>query len=86
MITEQTQIKVNLPLALKEFLESKASKFGMPLAGYIRHLILKDVEEMTYPEFELSERSEKAFKKALREEKAGKLIRVEDIDKFFRDL
>lgn len=46
MITQQTQIKLNLPLALKDFLESKASKFGMPLAGYIKHLILQDVAEL----------------------------------------
>lgn len=86
MITPQTQIKLNLPVNLKEFVESKAQKFGMPLAGYIKHLILKDVAEMKYPEFELSERSEKAYQKALKEEKQGKLVAVEDIDKFFEEL
>ena len=35
MITQQVQIKINLPLALKEYVESKASKFDMPIAGYI---------------------------------------------------
>ena len=46
MNTTQAQIKVNIPLMMKDFLESKASKFGMPVAGYIKHLILKDIEDM----------------------------------------
>lgn len=86
MITQQAQIKINLPLALKDFLESKASRFGLPLAGYIKHLMLKDVENMQYPEFELSERSEKAYKRALKAQKEGKLISVDNIDEFFKNL
>lgn len=86
MITQQSQIKVNLPISLKEYLESKAQKFGMPIAGYIKHLILKDVENMEYPIFEASEKSEKAYKEALKAEKEGKLIRVDDIKKFFDEL
>lgn len=86
MFTEQTQIKINLPVALKEFLASKAAKFGMPIAGYVKHLILKDVEEMEYPEYELSEKAERAYKKALQEKKEGKAITVTDLDKFFKEL
>lgn len=86
MITQQAQIKLNLPLALKEFLESKASRFGMPLAGYIKHLMLKDVEDM-YPTFELSEKSERALKRALKEkDKAITINNKEELDKFFKNL
>lgn len=85
MITH-TQIKINLSIQLKEFLESKAKKFGMPTASYIKHLILKDVEEIDYPVFEASEATIIAAKKAMKEYKDGKSIRVEDIDKFFREL
>lgn len=84
MITQQAQIKINLPLALKDFLESKANKFGMPLAGYIKHLMLKDVEDMEYPTFEASDRTIKAYKKALRDKE--KAIEVTDIDEFFKNL
>ena len=84
MITPQAQIKINLPLALKEFLESKANKFGLPLASYVKHLILKDVEEMEYPIFEASDSTIKAYKKALREK--DKAIVVEDIDEYFKNL
>jgi len=86
MITQQTQIKLNLPLALKEFLESKARKFGMPISGYLKHLIIKDVSDMDYPTFKPSERTIKAYKKAVKEMKQGKLTKVDNIDKFFNEL
>lgn len=84
MITQQAQIKINLPLALKEYLESKANKFGMPLAGYIKHLMLKDVEDMEYPIFEASDRTIRKAKEALKNK--DKSILVEDIDEFFKNL
>ena len=51
MITQQSQVKVNLPIQLKHYLESKAGKFGMPMAGYIKYLILQDVSKQEYPVF-----------------------------------
>jgi hypothetical protein len=84
MVTPQAQIKVNLPVNLKEFIESKAQKFGMPLAGYIKHLILKDVAEMEYPIFEASDRTIKKAKEALAN--IDKSIIVEDIDEYFKNL
>lgn len=84
MITQQTQIKLNLPLALKDYLESKASKYGMPLAGYVKHLILKDVADIDYPTFEASDRTITVYQKALKEK--GDAVEITDIDKFFNDL
>lgn len=84
MITQQTQIKINLPVALKDYLESKASKYGMPLAGYVKHLILKDVEGIDYPTFEASDKTIETYKKALHDK--DKAVEVTDIDKFFKDL
>lgn len=84
MITQQAQIKVNLPVSLKGYLEVKANKFGMPLAGYIKHLILKDVEDIVYPTFEASDRTIKKAKEALKNK--DKSILIEDIDTFFKDL
>lgn len=86
MITQQSQIKVNLPLPLKKHLEKKASKYGLPIAGYIKHLILKDVEtsESMYPVFQASEQTEHAYKKAMKER--DKAIVVDDIDEFFKSL
>jgi len=86
MNTSQAQIKVNLPVNMKEFLESKASKFGMPVAGYIKHLILKDIEDMDYPTYQASVETEKAYKKALEEKEVGKTLKVKDVDEFFEKL
>ena len=69
MITYQEQIKLNLPITLKEYLESKAGKFGMTLAGYLKHLILKDVEDMEYPIYQVSERTVKKAARALKTKK-----------------
>jgi len=86
MNTSQAQIKVNIPVNMKDYLESKASKFGMPVAGYIKHLILKDIEEMDYPTYQASEETEKAYKKAIEENEAGKTLKVKDVDDFFEKL
>lgn len=82
MITQQTQIKLNIPLSLKEFLESKASKFGVPLAVYIKHLIINDVADMDYPTFHMSERSEKRLKEAM--EQKDKAVGVDDVHEYFK--
>jgi predicted DNA-binding protein len=83
--TLQSQVKLNLSTNLKQLLENKAGRFGMPVAAYVKHLILKDVE-VEYPVFEMSEKAEQSLKQALKDEKAGKLVKVEDIDKFFDEL
>lgn len=83
MNTSQTQIKVNIPVSMHDYLASKASKFGMPVAGYIKHLILKDIEDMDYPIYRASEETEKAYKKAIKENESGETIKVKDIDTFF---
>lgn len=84
MITQQTQIKINLPVALKEFVQSKAQRFGIPLATYLKHLILKDVEEMQYPVYPASKRTERLARKALKEK--DKAVKIENIDEFFKNL
>ena len=86
MITQQTQIKINLPLALKEFLESRAQRFGLPIATYVKQLILQDVKDLEYPVFEPSISTEKAYKKGIKDYRAGNTIPVDDLDKFFKDL
>ncbi|MBI4080154.1 MAG: hypothetical protein HY430_00080, partial [Candidatus Levybacteria bacterium] len=43
------QLKVNLTPELQELLKSKASKFGVPLTQYVKHVLMKDVEDEDYP-------------------------------------
>ena len=86
MNTEQSQVKLNLPKVLKEFAESRAGRFGLPLAAYIKHLILKDVEDMKYPVFNASTKTLKAYNAALKDQSEGKLIKVGNVNKFFDEL
>ncbi len=86
MNTTQTQIKINISATMKSYLDSRASKFGMPTAGYIKHLILKDIEDMDYPTYQASEETEKSYKKAIAEYEAGKSTKINDIDAFFEEL
>lgn len=85
MINAQSQIKINLSATLKKHLTVKAQKFGMPVAGYVKHLILEDVKEEEYPTFEASDATIRAYKKALKEE--DKAIRVTgDIKTFLENI
>ncbi len=59
------QIKINLTEELQDLLESKASKFGVPLTQYVKHVLMKDVEDVEYPVFKASEETEKAARIAL---------------------
>jgi hypothetical protein len=84
MITQQSQIKINLPASLKDYLESKARKFDIPIAGYVKHLILKDVSDMDYPTFKMSDAAEQKALEALANR--DKAIKVTDVDKYLKDL
>ena len=86
MNTSQAQIKVTISSVMKDYLESKAGKFGMPIAGYVRHLILKDIEDMDYPTYQASEETERSYKKAIAEYEAGETHKVKDVDTFFDKL
>ncbi len=84
MNTPQAQIKINLPQALKDYLESKAGKYDLPVAGYIKHLILNDVSDMDYPVFQISDASKKTARKALRDKSRTK--KVKNIAGYFKQL
>lgn len=84
MITQQTQIKVNLPVALWEFLASKAAKYDLPVSGYVRHLVIKDVSDMDYPVYQMSDRTKRILKKALKDK--NKAIAVNDVSEYFKNL
>lgn len=87
MVTPQAQIKLNLPVNLKEFLEAKAKRFGIPMSDYLKHLILKDVEGEEYPVFEPSEATINAAKKAMKNiDKSIVLKNAQDIKEFFKNL
>ena len=58
------QLKINLTPELQNLLKSKASKFGVPLTQYVKHVLINDVED-EYPTYEASESTKKAIKDAI---------------------
>jgi predicted DNA-binding protein len=86
MNTQIAQLKVNLPLPLQTKLKAQAEKFGMTMAAYVKNLILVDIKSVDYPVKQASARTEAAYQRAKQEQKEGKLIRVDDVDEFFKQL
>jgi len=81
--TNTTQIKLNIPVALKEQVEEIAKSFGYTVSAYIRHLVLNDVGEKKYPVKKMSLRTERIVKKALKDDK---WVKVDNIEEFFKKL
>lgn len=81
MNTQQIQLKISLSDQLNDLLQSKASKFGVPLTQYVKHVLIKDVEDQDYPVYRASEETEQAAQKALDE-----LDKAIDSDIFFKKL
>ena len=81
----QIQLKISLSEQLNDLLESKAARLGVPVTQFVKHIILKEVEE-EYPTFAMSERTEKRARQALKEYAKGKAGIIDDIDTFFKKL
>lgn len=79
-----TQIKLNLPSVLKRQLEEIAGSFGFTVSAYLRHLVLTDVGEKTYPVFEASDEVKKRIRASV--SKKAKFVKVDNIDNFFAKL
>jgi hypothetical protein len=79
---QTTQIKITVPDELYFFLKSKADKFGLSMASYIRNLAINDVKDMDMPVFKMSEKAEKIALKAIEDYKNGKIRKIDDIDKY----
>ncbi len=75
MISNQSQIKINLPKALKKQLELRAGRFDMPIAGYVRYLIVRDASEGEYPTYAISKQSEERAQKALLKKRNAKEVK-----------
>jgi hypothetical protein len=64
METQHSQIKLNLPTELKGYLVTRAKSFGIPMASYMKYLIMKDIEQRDFPTFTASNKAIKAYKRA----------------------
>ncbi len=82
--SDQIQLKISLSEKLSNLLASKAASLGVPVTQYVKHLIIKEVEEEEYPVYQASEWLEKETEKALKN--IDKSVVVDDIDEFFKNL
>ena len=84
--------KVQLSLTSEEaaILEGYGNQFGYSLPKTIRYIISNAAEnflrEGAVPVFKMSEKTERAGLQALREQKQGKAVAVEDVNSFFDNL
>jgi len=84
MNTLQVQLKISLSEQLKDLLESKAAKLGVPITQFVKHLIIKEVEDEEYPTFQMSKRSENKLKEAMKE--IDHAVKVDDVHDYFKKL
>ncbi|MDA1316865.1 MAG: hypothetical protein O3B87_02455 [bacterium] len=64
MEAKYSQIKLNLPIELKGYLATRAKSFGVPMASYMKYLIIKDIEQRDFPTYTASNKAVKAYKRA----------------------
>ena len=79
----QVQLKVSLSEQLNELLQSKAARFGVPVTQFVKHLIMKEVED-EIPTFAASNWLEDKTKKAM--DDVDKAVEVKDVHQFFKNL
>lgn len=79
--SSQIQLKLSLSEKLSDLLESKAARLGVPVTQFVKHLILKEVENEEYPVFQASEQVENNTKQAL-----NQIDKAVDASDFFKTL
>lgn len=80
----QVQLKLSLSAQLNDLLESKAAQLGIPVTQFVKHLILKEVENEVYPTFQMSEQTEHRATEAMKH--IDEAVDVDDLDAFFKNL
>lgn len=83
-VTSQVQLKISLSEQLADLLQSKAARLGVPITQFVKHLIIKEVENEAYPIFEASDWLEEKTKKAMKQFNKG--VEVKDVHQFFKNL
>ncbi|HEX8932501.1 MAG TPA: hypothetical protein VF810_05060 [Patescibacteria group bacterium] len=86
MNTSQVQLKLSLSQQLNNLLESKAARLGVPVTQFVKHIILKEVEDDIYPTFQMSEHTEQNIKNAMNDYNQGKATKTNDISEFLNSL
>jgi hypothetical protein len=83
---DPVQMKITVPSHVFASLVGKAIKSGITPSEYVTHLILKDVERMDVPTFEVTKKVEAAYTQARQADEKGELVTVHSISDFFTNL
>lgn len=81
--TAQIQLKISLSEQLNALLQSKAKSLGVPVTQFVKHLIIKEVEE-EYSTFAASDWLENKTRKAIEEK--DRAVEVKNVHEFFKNL
>ncbi|MDA1317131.1 MAG: hypothetical protein O3B87_03850 [bacterium] len=81
MNTTQIQLKISLSEQLNELLTSKATLVGIPVTQLVKYLIIKEVKDLEYPLFHMSESTEKKTQQAMKQ-----MSEAIDASDFFKQL
>lgn len=80
MSTTQVQLKISLSPQLSALLAAKAARFGIPVTQMVKHLIIKDVDDLDYPTYQMTKKTEEKVRKAIADHKAGKTIKLNKVE------
>ncbi len=84
-----TQIRITVPEKLKELVEVIASRYGMGMASYIRHLVVEEIKRFeSIPVRKPSKSTLEAIKRGEEEFRKGKMkkLPLNNLDEFFDKL
>jgi len=85
-ISGQSQLKLSLSLQLSELLQARAKNLGIPVTQFVKHLIIKEVENQKYPTFAASDWTQMRVQKAMGAERDATVVNENDLHEFFDTL
>ena len=85
MIIRCSEVKKYFPVR-RGYLKEKAGELGLPISGYVRYLIIKDVKQAYYPVKKASKKAEKAYYQAKDAERKQSLIQPKNLQSYLRGL
>lgn len=79
MQNPQVQLKVSLSEQSNTLLKARADQLGLPVTQFVKHIIIKEIEESMYPVFTASKKIQEQAKKSLNEmEKSEEVVDIAD--------
>jgi len=74
MKIQTTQLRVTLPMEMQDYLKNQADRFGLTMSGYVKHLIVNDAKDESYPVFQASKQVEQSYQKAMKHYDSARVV------------